>query len=122
MKDSATRRGYDAAWQRLRLVVLERDGRLCRWCAGPADTVDHVHALADGGARLDPANLVACCRSCNSRRGQLVSARRGRGLAPGSGASRDPGFLGCGSTLDPAAVRNISPGGARGRSSVTMDW
>ena len=41
MKGSATSRGYDAAWQRLRLVVLERDGRVCRWCCGYADTVDH---------------------------------------------------------------------------------
>jgi len=87
VKGSATRRGYDAAWQRLRLVVLERDGRVCRWCCGYADTVDHVTALVDGGARLDPTNLVACCRSCNSRRGQAVSARRGRGLTPGSGSS-----------------------------------
>ena len=84
---SATARGYDARWQRLRLVVLDRDGRRCRWCTGPADTVDHVVALADGGARLDPANLVACCRSCNSRRGQLVATRRRGGLAPGSGTS-----------------------------------
>ena len=87
MKGSATSRGYDAAWQRLRLVVLQRDGRVCRWCCGYADTVDHVQALVDGGARLDPANLVACCRSCNSRRGQAVSSRRGRGLGPGSGRS-----------------------------------
>ena len=87
MKGSATSRGYGAAWQRLRLVVLERDGRVCRWCCGYADTVDHVRALADGGGLLDPTNLVACCRSCNSRRGQQVSARRRHGLAPGSGAS-----------------------------------
>ena len=64
------------AWRRLRKQVLLRDGWRCRWCGGPADTADHVVALADGGAPFDPSNLVAACRSCNGRRGaQLVNAR-----------------------------------------------
>lgn len=86
-KLSAAARGYDHRWRRLAAVVLERDGHRCRWCGRHADTVDHVRALADGGARLDPTNLVACCRPCNSRRGQAVAARRRRAatFAPGSG-------------------------------------
>jgi 5-methylcytosine-specific restriction endonuclease McrA len=35
----------------------------------PATTVDHVVPLVDGGARLDPKNLVAACSRCNSSRG-----------------------------------------------------
>ena len=65
---SATRRGYGQDWRRVRLVVLERDGFVCHWCFKPANTVDHVHPLALAGARLDPTDLVACCRSCNSRK------------------------------------------------------
>ena len=68
---------YDADWQRTRAFVLERDQHTCRWCGGQADTVDHVQALADGGSRLDPANLVAACKTCNSRRGaERTNARR----------------------------------------------
>jgi 5-methylcytosine-specific restriction endonuclease McrA len=86
VKASPTRRGYGADWQRLRLVVLERDDHRCHWCGRPATTVDHVHPLAAGGARLDPTNLVAACVSCNSRRGARLNRRRHRGrLAAGSG-------------------------------------
>lgn len=85
-KSSATSRGYGADWQRVRLVVLERDGWRCRWCGARATTVDHVRPLCAGGARLDPANLVAACLGCNSRRGARFSSRRRRpGLAAGSG-------------------------------------
>ena len=90
MKPTAAARGYDGAWRRVRLVVLDRDGHRCAWCSGPASTVDHVRPLAEGGARLDPANLVACCVRCNSRRGQQVTTRRRRAssLAAGSGFVR----------------------------------
>ncbi len=82
---SATRRGYGADWRKVRRAVLERDGFVCHWCFAPANTVDHVRPLAMAGARLDPANLVAACRSCNSRRGAAVANRRRSALAPGSG-------------------------------------
>jgi hypothetical protein len=126
VKQSAANRGYDGAWRKVRLVVLERDGHRCAWCARPATTVDHVRPLAEGGARLDPGNLVACCVRCNSVRGQQVSTRRraASSLAPGSGfiradatASRRP-FLGAGSTLDPAAVVCLSPGPAAAHPPV----
>jgi 5-methylcytosine-specific restriction endonuclease McrA len=86
VKPSPTRRGYGADWQRVRLVVLERDHHRCRWCGARATTVDHVRPLVAGGARLDPANLVAACVGCNSRRGARFSRRRlRRALAAGSG-------------------------------------
>ena len=34
--------GYGAEWQRIRLIILERDDYLCRYCGCPATTVDHV--------------------------------------------------------------------------------
>lgn len=68
---------YDADWELVRRFVLERDQHRCHWCGKPANTVDHVQALADGGSRLDPANLVAACKPCNSRRGaERTNARR----------------------------------------------
>jgi FkbM family methyltransferase len=59
-----------ARWQRLRLQVLERDGYRCHRCGGPATEVDHIRALVLGGQPYDPANLVASCKRCNSRRGR----------------------------------------------------
>jgi HNH endonuclease len=82
---SPTVRGYGADWQRIRAVVLARDEHRCHWCGRDANTVDHLKPLAMGGERLDPANLVAACRRCNSRRGAVVSNRRRSSLAPGSG-------------------------------------
>lgn len=68
---------YDAAWQRVRLLVLERDAFICRVngpaCVSYATEVDHVVPVLAGGARLDPANLRASCKPCNSGR-----ANRGR--------------------------------------------
>lgn len=61
-------RGYDREWRKVRLQILVRDESTCRWCGGYADTVDHLVPLHQGGARLDPTNLVAACRSCNSGR------------------------------------------------------
>lgn len=82
---SPTARGYGADWQRVRLVILERDDHRCHWCHGLATTVDHVRPLSAGGARLDATNLVAACVSCNSRRGARAADRIRPRLAPGSG-------------------------------------
>jgi 5-methylcytosine-specific restriction endonuclease McrA len=66
-------------WRRIRLAILARDERTCAWCGGEANTVDHLLARAEGGTN-EPGNLVACCVTCNSRRGaQVATRRRGRG-------------------------------------------
>ena len=60
-------------------MVLERDGYACAYClCGAAwtcprcsckvDTVDHIIPKRQDGTD-DPGNLVAACRSCNSRKG-----------------------------------------------------
>ncbi len=76
-----TKRTYDAAWRKVRLLVLERDGHRCQLrcspkCKGVANEVDHRVSVSDGGARLNPTNLTAACKSCNiSKRNREVAAR-----------------------------------------------
>lgn len=51
-------------WNKLRLVVLERDHYTCAYCGHEADTVDHIIAKNNGGEDI-ASNLVAACRKCN---------------------------------------------------------
>jgi 5-methylcytosine-specific restriction endonuclease McrA len=58
------------AWQRLRDAVISEADR-CHWCGarGVPLTADHVRRLRDHPQLgLDPANVVAACRSCQRRR------------------------------------------------------
>lgn len=64
---SARARGYDKAWERVRAAFLAAHPR-CGQCGAPAVDVDHVRAISDGGARLDPANLRPFCHKCHSAR------------------------------------------------------
>jgi len=47
--------------------VLERDGYICAYCHGYANTIDHVIPKCNGGTS-DWLNTVACCRPCNTRK------------------------------------------------------
>lgn len=51
-------------WNKLRALILERDGHTCAYCGNEADTVDHIIAKNNGGLD-EAANLVAACRRCN---------------------------------------------------------
>lgn len=93
-----THRAYRSrGWRELRLYVLARDGYRCRvrlpGCIGRATEADHIQALADGGAWLDPHNLRASCKPCNVARGNMLRARRKRPSAEPEhvGPSRDWG-------------------------------
>lgn len=66
-RPSARRRGYTREHDKLRRLVLERDGFRCHWCGAPAQLADHVVPLALGG-ETTLENLVAACRRCNARR------------------------------------------------------
>lgn len=55
-------RGAD--WNKLRAIILERDGHTCAYCGNEADTVDHIIAKNNGGEDI-ASNLVAACRRCN---------------------------------------------------------
>ncbi|KAA3641923.1 MAG: HNH endonuclease, partial [Armatimonadetes bacterium] len=47
----------------------------CVYCAATTDlTVDHIVPLEKGGAAYDPRNLQTLCRSCNSAKGNSLSA------------------------------------------------
>jgi 5-methylcytosine-specific restriction endonuclease McrA len=48
--------------------VLLRDGRVCAYCGGRADTIDHVVPRARGGAN-SWLNTVAACGGCNQYKG-----------------------------------------------------
>lgn len=52
-----------------RLQVLARDGYTCFYCGQDATTADHVIPIKSGGDPISLDNLVACCVSCNSKKG-----------------------------------------------------
>ena len=78
-RGSASARGYDRTWQKLRLQVLAQEP-LCRFCAldgivTTADVVDHIKAVRDRpDLRLDPDNLRSLCKPHHDAH----TARRGR--------------------------------------------
>jgi HNH endonuclease len=57
----------------LRFSILHRDGYACRFCGTRPPyrelQLDHVTTLADGGAPLDPDNLIVTCARCNNGHG-----------------------------------------------------
>lgn len=87
----ASERGYGAAWQKLRVKILDRDDWSCQvrglGCVpdlrmGTRNaTVDHIQPLALGGTD-DPSNLRACCWTCNSRLGAQLGGRMARDDRP----------------------------------------
>ena len=86
-RESATQRGYDATWQKVRLSKLrmnplceicEKDGRLT-----PAVLAHHVIPIEERpDLRLELANLQALCRPCHERiHGRLPGEPRSKGIA-----------------------------------------
>lgn len=73
-----------AAWERLRLSILHRDGWVCVNCgtwleSGHTDpqhvpTVDHIIAKQNGGTD-DADNLVSMCLTCNGRKQDRIESR-----------------------------------------------
>jgi 5-methylcytosine-specific restriction endonuclease McrA len=56
-------------YKKVRLVVLARDGYVCYYCGQDANTVDHIVSIKNGGDPVNPENLIACCKRCNSAKG-----------------------------------------------------
>lgn len=54
-------------WKKIRLKILKRDKYSCKYCDGPADSVDHIKPINKGGTD-DEDNLTSSCRSCNSKK------------------------------------------------------
>lgn len=79
IRGTPTERGYDNEWRKVRLEILKRDRWTCYLCGkqpleGADATVDHVVPLSvlkneARKLRHDPSLLRACCRKCNSSKG-----------------------------------------------------
>ena len=55
-------------YRRNRTIIL-RGNPTCNYCGKPADTVDHIVAIMNGGGH-DLDNLQPCCAQCNNRKGK----------------------------------------------------
>lgn len=67
---NAHQRGYDRKHRNMREQEL-RDQPLCVYClergkTAAADVIDHITAMARGGAALDAENRQPLCRMCNA--------------------------------------------------------
>jgi 5-methylcytosine-specific restriction endonuclease McrA len=59
-----------------RRAIFARDGGRCQYCSAPAESIDHVVPRSKGGQHVWE-NVVAACRSCNTRkRDHLLSETR----------------------------------------------
>ncbi len=67
---------YRATVPLTRRAVLVRDGGVCAYCAGTADSMDHVVPRAKGGQHRWE-NVVAACRPCNGRKDDRTLAQLG---------------------------------------------
>jgi hypothetical protein len=67
----------------LRTAVLTRDAGVCQYCSATADGIDHVVPVSAGG-KTDAANLVACCTTCNSVKGDRLLPKSIRAFVLGA--------------------------------------
>jgi 5-methylcytosine-specific restriction endonuclease McrA len=56
-----------------RRAVFARDQSRCQYCGGSAESIDHVIPRSKGGAHTWD-NVVACCRRCNTYKGDRLLA------------------------------------------------
>lgn len=82
-----------------RELVIEGFNGRCAYCGRTAETLDHLAPVKHGGASRR-GNLVAACRSCNSRKG-----------------TRDLDDF-----LDDCVRRGLSPNGSRIAEELCMEY
>lgn len=67
-RGSSSKRGYDAAWKKIRVLALMRDNYLCQHCLKKDDLiqatdVDHIIPISeDPEKRLELDNLQSLCK------------------------------------------------------------
>ena len=94
-------------YKAFRLRVLARDQWSCFYCQQPATTVDHIIPVSKApDLVINYENAVACCQSCNSKKGS-----RNQGVFLGR-QSTPPVFSGCVSPMQ-SKVHQDSPFTAR---------
>jgi 5-methylcytosine-specific restriction protein A len=80
-RTNAGKRGYGAAWRKLRAAVIARDP-ICVECrVNPSTDVDHILPRASGGTDA-LSNLQGLCHRCHSRKTAQADgrwSRRGEG-------------------------------------------
>ncbi len=54
-----------------RRAVYARDDNTCQYCGRRAESIDHVQPRSRGG-RHEWTNVVACCRRCNTTKGNRL--------------------------------------------------
>lgn len=59
-----------------RRAVFGRDAHTCQYCGGQAESIDHVLPRSRGGEHAWD-NVVACCRTCNMRKGDRLPSEAG---------------------------------------------
>ena len=78
-RPSARQRGYTTAWERIRAVKLAQDPH-CEYClergeCHPAEDVDHVVPLSEGGTHA-LTNLKSTCRRAHNAKTRADARRR----------------------------------------------
>lgn len=61
--------------------VFQRDGNKCGYCGCSLNdenkTIDHIIPVSKKGSKSDYKNVVACCLSCNSKKGDKLLEEMG---------------------------------------------
>ncbi|NVN44471.1 HNH endonuclease [Asaia siamensis] len=65
-------------WRAVLASIIKQRGRVCQRCSRTGCRIfgDHIHELKDGGARLDPKNVMLLCGSCHTSKTAHAKARR----------------------------------------------
>jgi len=79
-RGSSSKRGYDRTWKRVRLLYIQ-EHPLCEDCEDrgfitPADLVDHVIPISEGGDRLNFNNLRSLCTADHENKHKHERFRR----------------------------------------------
>jgi 5-methylcytosine-specific restriction endonuclease McrA len=80
-------------------AVLRRDDHTCTYCAGHANTVDHVLPRSRGGGDTW-FNLVAACQSCNGLKGDRTPQEAGLTMIREPFEPRERDRFGCAPVLE----------------------
>src|SRR6201987_2352466 len=110
---------YRARVPMTRAALMHRDRFCCAYCGAKADTVDHVVPRSRGGDH-SWENCVACCSTCNHRKGAKLLTELGWALrrAPLPPTGQHWRLLSSVKELDPAWARYLGEGAAGTHSRV----